>query len=170
VYVARGDLERAIQSHTAAIDAFRSGGGLAYASTNLAWRAALLLELGGHDAEAQHGVDEAAAVTSRYDVQSVALLQMCRALLSNRRGAAEAAAAQAADAIAVIDTSDDPTFRADIRRWLSEIPRCRGDLAGQRRLLLEARDLYRTKGHQPLTAATEQALARIPTQDSTKRG
>jgi len=166
VYVARGDLERAIQSHTAGIDAFRSGGGLAYASSNLAWRAALLLELGGHDAEAQHGVDEAAAVTSRYDVQSVALLQMCRALLSNRRGAAEAAAAQAADAIAVIDTSDDPTSRADIRRWLSEIPRCRGDLAGQRRLLLEARDLYRTKGHQPLTAATEQALARIPTQDS----
>ena len=161
IYVARGDLPQAIRALEAGIAAFREGGGLAYASTLLAWQAALLLEHGGQDGDARRLVDEAAAVTSPFDVVSLALIRACRALLASRGGAFETAAAEAAAALATTDATDSLLNRADIRRWLSEIPQRRGDLTGQRRLLLEARDLYRAKGHRPLTAATDRLLSEI---------
>jgi hypothetical protein len=68
---------------------------------------------------------------------------------------------RASKALTTIDASDNFFHRADIRRWLSEVPRLRGDIAQQRRLLVEARELYRAKGHLPYLALTEQLLSQI---------
>jgi hypothetical protein len=127
----------------------------------LGWKAALLLEQGDHDDQARQVLEEATAVTSPYDTLSVGLVQTCQALLAARNGDHEQAAARASQALTTIDASDQICVQADIRRWLSEVPRRRGEVAQQRRLLLEARDLYRAKGHLPHLAETEQRLSQI---------
>jgi len=100
-------------------------------------------------------------VTSRYDIVSVGLVEACRAVLAARRGDHAEAAARASKALEAIDAGDQLIDQADVRRCLSEVARRRGDAAAQRRLLTEARDLYRAKGHLPLLAATEQLLLRV---------
>jgi Predicted ATPase len=159
VHLARGDLEEALQSFTEAIEVLRDCGELAYASTMLGWKAALLLEQGHQDEEARRVLAEAAAVTSPYDSTSVGFVETCRAVLAARSGDHAEAATRASKALLAIDTGDQICQQADIRRWLSEVACRRGDVVGQRRLLVEARDLYRAKGHLPLLAATEQLLS-----------
>jgi len=127
----------------------------------LGWKAALLLEQGHSDDEVRRVVDDAAAVTSPFDTMSVGLVETDLAVLAARDGDHEEAEARALKALAAIDAGDQICQQADIRRWLSEVPRRRGDVAEQRRLLVEARDLYRAKGHLPLVAATEQLLSEV---------
>jgi len=90
-------------------------------------------------------VDESAAVTSPYDTMSVGLVETDRAVLAARDGDHAEAAARSANALAAIDAGDQICQQADISRWLSEVPRRRGDVAEQRRLLVEARNLYRPR-------------------------
>ena len=161
VHLARGDLDEALRILTEASEVMRECGDLSYASTMLSWKAALLLEQSDHDDQARQVLEEATAVTSPYDTLSVGLVQTCQALLAARNGDHEQAAARASQALTTIDASDQICVQADIRRWLSEVPRRRGEVAQQRRLLLEARDLYRAKGHLPHLAETEQRLSQI---------
>jgi len=133
VHIARGDLTEAINNFTEGIEALRAEGVLAMVSTMLGWKAALLLEQGDHDDEARLVVEEAAVVTSPYHCMSVALVETCRAILAAREGDHAQAAARASEALAVIDTTDQLCQQADVRRWLSEVHRRRGDVAGQRR-------------------------------------
>jgi class 3 adenylate cyclase/tetratricopeptide (TPR) repeat protein len=161
VHLARGDLDEALRKFTEASEVMREHGDLSYASTMLGWKAALLLEQGNHDDQARQVLEEAAAVTSPYDRLSVGLVETCLALLAARNGDHEQAAARASTALTTIDASDQICQQADIRRWLSEVPRLRGEVAQQRRLLVEARDLYRAKGHLPLLAVTERLLSQI---------
>ena len=82
-------------------------------------------------------------------------------LLASRDGDHAQEAARASKALTAIDATDQICLQADIRRWLSEVPRRRGDVPEQRRMLAEARDLYRAKGHLPLLAATEHLLSQL---------
>jgi len=161
VQLADGNIEEASQSFTEAIEVLRDCGELSLASTMLAWRAALLLEQGARDDEARQVLEEAAAVTSRFDSISVGLVETCRAVLAARDGDHAEAGARASKALSAIDAGDQVCQQADIRRWLSEVPRRRGDIAGQRRLFIEARELYRAKGHLPLLAATDRLLSQL---------
>jgi tetratricopeptide (TPR) repeat protein len=161
VPLARGDLKEALGNLSEAIEVMREHGDLSLASTTLGWKAALLLELGDHDDQARRVVTEAAAVTSPYDNSSVGMVASCRAVLAARNGDFEEAEAWASKALTTIDASDASSQQADIRRWLSEVPRLHGDIARQRRLLVEARDLYRAKGHLPLLTLTERLLSQI---------
>lgn len=161
VHNARGDLHAAIASLDDGIEAHRSGGGLAFASTLLAFKAALLLESGGRDQEAQVVTAEAAAVTSPYDTLSVGFVESCRAVLAARAGDQQKADLHAAAAMTAMEVGDQISQRADVCRWLSEVPARRGDVEGQRRLLTQARDYYRAKGHVPLTARTECLLEEL---------
>ena len=161
VPLARGDLDEALRTFTEAIEVMREHGELSLASTTLGWKAALLLEQGGHDDQARQVLEEAAAVTSPYDNSSVGQVASCRAVLAARNGDFAEAEAWASQALTTIDASDAISQQADIRRWLSEVPQLRGDFARQRRLLVEARDLYRAKGHLPYLALTEQLLSQI---------
>jgi predicted ATPase/class 3 adenylate cyclase len=163
VHLAHGDLAETLRILSDGVEVLREGGELASASGLLGWKAALLLEQGDQDDQARHVAEEAAAVTSPYDSLSVGLLESCRAVLAARDGDHAEAAARALKALAAIDVGDQICDQADIRRWLSEVPGRRGDVDEQRRLLREARDLYRAKGHLPLTAATEQLLSDLAT-------
>jgi class 3 adenylate cyclase/tetratricopeptide (TPR) repeat protein len=161
VHLARGDLDEALRNLTQASEVMRECGDLSYASTMLGLKAALLLEQGDHNDQARQVLEEAAAVTSLYDTMTVGLVETCQALLADRDGDREQAAARASEALVTIDASDLICVQADIRRWLSEVPRLHGEVAQQRRLLVEARDLYRAKGHLPHLALTEQLLSQI---------
>lgn len=162
VHVAHGDLPAAIQDLTDQIAHLRRCGAFAVTSTLLAWQAALLLEQGGHDDEARQVLQEAATFTSPYDILSVGLVETCRAVLAARDGDHAEAAARASLALDAIDAGDHTCQRANIRRWLSEVPARHGDTMEQRRLLTEARDLYLAKGHLPLLARTEHLLSQVP--------
>lgn len=162
VHLTRGDIATAIQGFSVGIAHLRRGGQLGPASTLLAWQAALLLEQGGSEDEARQVLEEAASVTSLYDYVSVALVETCRAVLAARGGDHPEGALRASKALAAIDIGDDIVQRANIRRWLSEVPARVGDTVEQRRLLTAARDLYRAKGHLPFLTATEQLIAGVP--------
>jgi class 3 adenylate cyclase/tetratricopeptide (TPR) repeat protein len=161
IHIATGNLKEACRNYDQAIEVARNLCLLGVASGLLGWKAALLLEQGGRDDQARQVLTEAAAVTSRYDITSIALVETCHAVLAARDGDHAQAAARASKALAAIDATDEIFSQAAIRRWLSEVPRRRGDVPEQRRMLAEARDLYRAKGHVPLLAATEQLLAEV---------
>ena len=160
IHMATGNLKEACRNYDQAIEVARNLGQLAMASGMLGWKAALLLEQGGRDDQARQLLTEAAAVTP-YDINSIALVETCHAVLAARDGNHAQEAARASKALTAIDATDQICLQADIRRWLSEVPRRRGDVPEQRRMLAEARDLYRAKGHLPLLAATEQLLSQL---------
>ncbi|MBB6628935.1 AAA family ATPase [Nocardioides sp. KIGAM211] len=123
----------------------RSTGDYSYGSTYLAWRALLGLELGEDLAEIVPMADEAASWTAPEDVCSMALVAALKAVIATRGGDLDAADARAAEALAIVDRSDQLWQRADVRRWVSELPRRRGDVEEERRLLTEAIALYDAK-------------------------
>lgn len=84
IHIATGNLKEACRNFAKAIEVARSLGNISAVSTMLGWKAALLLEQGGRDDQAQQVLTEAAAVTSRYDITSVALLETCHAVLAAR--------------------------------------------------------------------------------------
>jgi tetratricopeptide (TPR) repeat protein len=161
VHAANEDPTAGIRLLDEVVIVIRAAGGLAYASTLLAWKAALLLEQVGNESLAAHTVEEAASVTSPYDSMSVAMVEACRGVLAAREEQHDAAARHLDLALVAIDATDQDLQRGDIRRWTSEIPARRGDTAGQRRLLEEALALYRSKGHVPHAQQIARKLAEV---------
>ncbi|MEP6817865.1 MAG: adenylate/guanylate cyclase domain-containing protein [Marmoricola sp.] len=161
VYIADGDHPRAQRLLRGGCEASRESGYFAILSTLAVWRCALLLEHGDPDDEAGAVLEEAARHTSAYDAMSVSLVATCRAVLASRAGDHERAQAEMTASLAAVDSTDQLVQRADARRWLSEVARRGDDVDGERRLLLEALDLYRRKGHVPLTSLTERKLAEL---------
>ncbi len=68
-----------------------------------------------------------------------------RAIVAARTGDLDAAAELAQASVTVIDRGDELWQRADVRRWVSEVARARGDVEEERRLLTEALELYAAK-------------------------
>jgi hypothetical protein len=90
-------------------------------------------------------VEEGDGYTSPYDVASIYLRTTCRAILALRTGELGRAAELAAEALGAVDRTQETWYQADLRRWLSEIPRTSGDVALERRLLQEAAQMYARK-------------------------
>ena len=68
--------------------------------------------------------------------------------------------------VEVVDRGDQLWQRADIRRWVSEVARARGDVEEERRLLTEALELYAAKEivtwNEQLEARLRRALGCLP--------
>jgi ATP/maltotriose-dependent transcriptional regulator MalT len=75
----------------------------------------------------------------------VALLAGCRAILALRRQEPPRAVGLTDEALRAIDGTHSVWLRADLRRWLSEVPRSLGDARREREMLVEARELYHRK-------------------------
>jgi predicted transcriptional regulator len=90
-------------------------------------------------------VEEAEGYTSPYDTASVQLLGACRAILAVRTGDVDRATELAAETLRAVDQTQETWAQADLRRWLSELPRTTGNVALERRMLLEASELYGRK-------------------------
>ncbi len=123
----------------------REQGDWSLASTYITWQALAMLEDGHPSADVEPLVDEAAAHTSPYDVISMSYVHAARSVLAARSGELDSARDHAAEAVRIVDISDQVMQQADVRRWVSEAARAAGDTAEERRLLTEARDLYRLK-------------------------
>ena len=61
----------------------------------------------------------------------------------------------------VIDATQAMWLQADLRRWLSVVPRATGDHALERRMLLEAEEMYRRKGIRSYDAEIGRRLAEL---------
>ena len=128
------------------VEVMTSMGDTAHASTYLAMQALHEWEAGAPSDRVEELVERAAAWTSRYDVMSVALVACGRALVAARRGDGDRAGSQLERALEAVDGTDQVWEAATIRRLLADIPRVGGDTTLERRLLVEARDLYAGKG------------------------
>jgi hypothetical protein len=109
-------------------------------------------------------VEEAAPFVSPYDLAAVAPLAACRALLAVRAHDHESATALAEEALRVADETQDLWLRADLRRWLSEVPRATGDIELERRLLREAQERYARKEIRSYDAEISARLAELDEQ------
>ena len=158
VRLANRDLPAASEIIRRNIESLRKSGSLAIASWQLGILAALLVEQ-GDDAEAATTIEEAATVTSPYDVVSVALVAGVRAVLAARSGAHDLARLLAEECLVAVQSTDLLLARGDLCRLLAEVPARRGDVDEQRRLLNEALSAYRDKEHLTFAARTERALA-----------
>ncbi len=156
-----GRLGEAITLFERCTDECRASDDLGHGSTYRAIQALLLLETGASPDLVQPIVDEAASWTSPYDVMSVSHVAAARALLAARDGRLAEAEELATTAIDMADRGDQWAQRADLRRWLSEIPHQRGDLDGERRLLVEARDLYAAKELRTWREVLERRLSEL---------
>jgi class 3 adenylate cyclase len=145
-YEMRRDADGAIAYLRRTNDGFRRTGHLGHASTYILAQALLMLERGDAATTVLPLVEEAAVYTSPYDGLSVACLSACRAIVASLSGDLERSADLAAEALRVADSTHEVWHRADLRRYLSVVPRATGDHALERRLLLEADEMYRRKG------------------------
>lgn len=139
------DLDAAIDCAQRSNDDLRAAGDTGHASTSILRQAMLMLERRDAPASVIALIDEAAAHTSPYDAESVALLAGCRAVLALRRQEPQRAVELADQALRAIDGTHAVWLRADLRRWLSEVPRALGDARREREMLVEARELYHRK-------------------------
>lgn len=155
-----GDRVGAIRELRRGVEAYRRSGALSFASTLLGLLAVLLLE-GGHDELAEQSINEADFVTSPHDAVSVALVAAARAILASRHGDHDKARSLSEGALEVIDSTDMIMNRGNFYRWLSEVPRRRGDIAEQRRMLAEALRLYQAKGHLTFANLAADMLAEL---------
>lgn len=90
-------------------------------------------------------VDEAEGCTSPYDAISVASGRACRAILALRSGDHERAQRLAQESLRVADRTHETWQQADLRRWLSVVPRATGDQVLERQMLEEAAAMYARK-------------------------
>lgn len=157
----RGDLSSAAACFDTTLAGMLAAGDLSHASTQLAWTALLRLELGEDLDEARRMIEQAAEVTSPYDVMSVCLVAAGRGLVAARSGDHDTAHAQFAEAVRVVDTSDQSWQAADIRRWAAQAAALRADADEERRLLTEALALYRSKEIVHWTRVVEERLAEL---------
>jgi hypothetical protein len=141
-YEMHRDLDNAIADVQRMNDALRVFGDMAHAATHILMQALLMLQRGDAARAVLPLVEEASPFVSPYDVASVSSLAACRAILAARAHDHEQASELAAEAMRVVDETQDLWSRADLRRWLSEVPRATGDGALERRMLLEAKEMY----------------------------
>lgn len=141
-----GDLSGAIRCFDETIRVMLAAGDSSHASTQLAWTALLKLERGDPVEESAALVEQAAAVTSPYDVLSVAMVAAGRGLLAARRGDHETGTSLLDEAIRLVDHSDQVWQQADLRRWAALAAELAGEDDRARRLLTEARDRFTAKG------------------------
>ncbi len=139
------DLDGAIAYAQRVNDHFRQSGALAYASTYILQQALLMLERGDSSETVVPLVNEAEACTSPYDAISVSYAGACRAVLALRSGDHDQAERLAEEALRVVDQTHQTWQRADLRRWLSAVPRATGDQSLERRMLVEAEAMYARK-------------------------
>jgi class 3 adenylate cyclase len=155
------DLDGAIAYAQRVNDGFRQSGALAYASTCTLHQALLMLERGDSSEIVVPLVDEAEACTSPYDASSVSYRGACRAILALRSGDHDRAQRLAEEALRVVDRTHQTWGRADLRRWLSAVPRATGDQALERRMLEEAAAMYARKEIRSYDAEISHRLAEL---------
>jgi hypothetical protein len=164
-YAMHRDLDGAIAYLQRVNDAFRRAGDLGHASTYILVQAFDLLERGDPLESVTPLVEEAATYTSPYDRLSVAYLAACRALLAVRSGHHERATELAAEALRVADATHEVWHQADLRRWLSAVPRATGDDGLERRMLEEAALRYGRKQIRSYDAEIRRRLGQLGTDD-----
>jgi len=139
------DLDGAIAYAQRLNDELRRSGELATASTYTLQQAFLMLERGDSSEAVVPLVDQGESWTSPYDAISVSYRAACRAVLALRSGDMDRARLLAEEALRVVDRTQQEWQRADVRRWLSVVPRATGDRELERRMLLEAAEIYARK-------------------------
>jgi hypothetical protein len=139
------DLDAAIAYAQRLNDGFRQTGALGYAGTYTLHQALLMLERGDSSETVVVLVNQAEKWTSPYDAISVSYLAACRAILALRSGDHDGARMHAEEALRVVAGTDQSSQRADLRRWLSAVPRATGDHELERQMLLEAAEIYARK-------------------------
>jgi class 3 adenylate cyclase len=139
------DLDSAISYAQRVNDNFRQTGALGYAATYTLQQVLLMLERGDSAGTVLPLIEEAASYTSPYDAISVAYTSACRAILAVRTGDHVSATRLAAESLRVVDETHQLWQRADLRFWLSEVPRASGDEVLERRMLEEASAMYERK-------------------------
>ncbi|GCD92025.1 adenylate/guanylate cyclase domain-containing protein [Nocardioides sp. LS1] len=144
-YFISDDLDSGIAFLQRVNDEFRALGDLSHASTYIAMQCAAMLERGDPVEVVAPLVDEAERYTSEHDIISVVLVACCRALVTARAGDLDRAWAIARETLELVGRTDQAWQQADCTRWLSEVARLRGDRDAERRLLEDARRLYRVK-------------------------
>jgi class 3 adenylate cyclase len=160
------DLDNAIADAQRMNDALRVFGDMAHAATHILTQALLMLERGDAARTVLPLVEEAVPFVSPYDAAAVSPLAACRALLAVRAHDHEPATALAVEALRVVDDTQDVWLRADLRRWLSEVPRATGDLALESRLLHEAAEMYARKEIRSYDAEIGARLAELGRQEA----
>jgi hypothetical protein len=145
VYAMNRDLDGAIAYSEGVVEFLRGSGALGTASTYALVQAMYRLERGDPPAAVLPLVHEAEPTISPHDAWSVSLRAACHAILAARTADHDAAHRLAEEALRVADRTQDAWAQADLRRWLSEVPRTTGDIAFERRILQEAGELYRRK-------------------------
>jgi tetratricopeptide (TPR) repeat protein len=154
-----GDEEAALSWLDTAITIRREQGDLAFLSSDLAGKAALLLELGRPVEEVRPVVAEAQILTSGHDVASNAGLHVANCLIAAREGRHGVAADLAAQALKVIDGGETIWEQADVRRLVAEAALAGGHVPEARQLLTEALERYRLKEMLVATRRVEDQLA-----------
>jgi class 3 adenylate cyclase len=160
-YRLQGDLDHAIDDARRMNDVFRAFGDTGHSSTTMLIQALLMLERGDPAPSVRPLVEEATACTSPYDVVSVSFSAACRAILARHDENHLQAAELADQALQLIDDTDQLWQRADLRRWLSEVPRATGDPAAERRMLSEAQEMYHRKEIRSYDAGIDARLAEL---------
>ncbi|MDX6358263.1 MAG: hypothetical protein QOH37_1317 [Nocardioidaceae bacterium] len=160
-YIMNHDIDGAIAYLQRVNDGFRRTGDLGHASTYILMQALHMLDRGDPIESVVPLVEEAATYTSPYDGLSVSYLAACRAILAARTGDLERSAELAAQALGAVDATDEVWHRADLRRWLSEVPRTAGDFELERRLLGEAAEMYARKEIRSYDAEIAARLAEL---------
>ncbi|GAB3767676.1 class 3 adenylate cyclase/tetratricopeptide (TPR) repeat protein [Nocardioides ginsengisegetis] len=153
-----GNYPEAITYFERSIARHRRWGGLAFASTDLAQQAGVLLALDAPLDRVREILAEAEAVTSRHDVLSLALVAMGHCVVAAREGDLEEAARRATEAVETVDRGDLSIMRPRIRVVVSEAARLRGDRAEEQRLLGEALELCRAKELHAMSRRIEERL------------
>jgi hypothetical protein len=160
-FVLSRDLDGTIAYADRVSDEFRTSGALGNASTYTLRQALLMLERGDSSQMVLPLVEGAEGYTSPYDVTSVYLLAACRAILAVRTGDLHRATELTAEALRAVDRTQEAWAQADLRRWLSEVPRTTGDVTWERRLLQEAAERYARKEIRTYDAETAARLAEL---------
>jgi hypothetical protein len=139
------DLDGAIAYAQRINDEYRRAGELSFASTYILHQCVLMLERGDPSDVVIPLVDEAESWTSPYDRLSVAYAAACRAILAVRSGDRDRAQRLMESALASVDQTQQEWQQADVRRWLSVVPRMTREDELERRMLLEAKHIYARK-------------------------
>jgi tetratricopeptide (TPR) repeat protein len=163
------DLDAAINCLQQSNDELRAVGDTGHASTSILRQAMLMLERRDTPASVVALIDEAAANTSPYDAESVALLAGCRAILSLRRQEPQRAVELTNQALRAIEGKHAVWLRAELRRCLSEVPRVLGDPHREREMLVEARELYHRKEIRSYDNEIKARLAELDDERSARR-
>jgi class 3 adenylate cyclase len=160
------DIDGAIAYAQRVNDDLRRSGALSFASTYILTQTLLMLERGDPSEMVLPLVEEAASHTSPYDAMSVSLLAACRAVLTVRAGEHDDAKELADEALRVADATQEIWKQADLRRWLSEVPRTTGDVALERRLLREAQERYARKEIRSYDAEIDARLVELDREET----